>query len=86
MTNPLDPDSVFQLLSMELAGIEETNGATFDLSFVSFPGFSYIVETDESIHFLNPDSNPVLLATNHIQAITSLVFSPGWRFVRVRRN
>ena len=81
MTHPLDAHSRFAWTS-----IVGTNGVPAELSFTSFPGFSYRVETSPDMAFTNTVLSSPIQATNHISSIVTQGLSPDWRFVRVRRD
>ena len=87
MTDPLDPNSLFAILSFtRVAASDAANNPVFEITFSTFPGLSYSVECDRDLDFSSAASrvHPLGVAGDFISSM-GIPLLPGRDFVRVRR-
>lgn len=83
MTNLLDPNSVFKILSFDYVTGDPFNQVL--LEWTTYPGLSYSVEISESLDFTSPRTVPFFSAPGFtIDTVVNV--APAERYVRVRRN
>jgi|GEM_PF-796670 len=86
MTNPTDAADYFHILSLALAaGFDATLNPVFDVTFRSFPGLRYELETGPTPQSFVTLTNSQVIADNHTQT-RQVVLNPGQGFLRARRG
>lgn len=83
MTDPQDPASLLRILSFTRL----PDGLTFRLTYSTFPGLSYTLESDQNLDFHGPAarSTPLGTATGGTETVDITPMS-GRDFFRIRRN
>ncbi|MFV1994437.1 MAG: choice-of-anchor Q domain-containing protein [Verrucomicrobiales bacterium] len=86
MTDPLDGSDFLRILGMSFgAGFNAQTNRVFDITWKSFPGLNYTIESNTALDFSSPAELGDFDAADFVRS-TTLTLAPADNYLRVRRN